>query len=294
MSAIINTPHDAHHHYYYDPAHDPTEDSQYDNGSGFSPTAISHHLSGLLATMQSADSVESSPFLPPAPSDIYDSPYPPAPITQIHSPFMGDLPSAMTPELNFEATPNLPFLTPEMVMGITPALGASPQLDFHRVDSAGSLASISEYPSVPLPFGFPVGLAPPHPLHFVDQSVGHANPKRPISRSHSHSQLNQAWSESTGLLHCDFPGCGMTFTRPHNFRAHASVHAKDRMHPCGKCGARFRRLPDLQRHQRSLHMEQKPFACPHGCGSSFSRKDALKRHLECKSTGVVCAGFRRR
>ncbi|CAG8123792.1 unnamed protein product [Penicillium salamii] len=45
---------------------------------------------------------------------------------------------------------------------------------------------------------------------------------------------------------------------------------------CSRCTRRFKRADHLQRHART-HTKEKPFTCR--CGSSFSRKDLLKRHL---------------
>jgi hypothetical protein len=56
------------------------------------------------------------------------------------------------------------------------------------------------------------------------------------------------------------------------------------------CPARFQRNHDLKRHQRG-HLATRPFAC--SCGKSFSRKDALKRHMlvkvSCAVAGIVSA-----
>ncbi|CEH13492.1 FOG: Zn-finger [Ceraceosorus bombacis] len=48
------------------------------------------------------------------------------------------------------------------------------------------------------------------------------------------------------------------------------------------CPARFQRNHDLKRHQRG-HLATRPFSC--SCGKSFSRKDALKRHMLVKGCG---------
>jgi uncharacterized C2H2 Zn-finger protein len=86
---------------------------------------------------------------------------------------------------------------------------------------------------------------------------------------------------------CSYPQCGMVFNSSKDLRNHVNSHdvsfsyetKNGKSFSCTACGSTFRRLPDLQRHYRSLHSDAKPFVCPHGCGKSFARKDALKRHL---------------
>ena len=102
------------------------------------------------------------------------------------------------------------------------------------------------------------------------------------------------------IFTCSFSDCKEEFTNSRSLRKHMNLHqlasmpyeTEGKSFCCSSCSQKFRRLPDLQRHFKSVHSDAKPFVCPKGCGKSFSRKDALKRHLECKSN-APCAGLRR-
>lgn len=53
---------------------------------------------------------------------------------------------------------------------------------------------------------------------------------------------------------------------------------------CDMCALSFNRQHDLKRH-RDTHSGEKPFLCNGGCGKTFTRKDALKRHQLVKHCG---------
>ncbi|KAF8813789.1 hypothetical protein BYT27DRAFT_7180553 [Phlegmacium glaucopus] len=55
---------------------------------------------------------------------------------------------------------------------------------------------------------------------------------------------------------------------------------------CDLCALSFNRQHDLKRH-RETHTGEKPYLCNGGCGKTFTRKDALKRHQLVKSCGHV-------
>ncbi|CAL1707616.1 unnamed protein product [Somion occarium] len=54
---------------------------------------------------------------------------------------------------------------------------------------------------------------------------------------------------------------------------------------CDMCALSFNRQHDLKRH-RDTHTGEKPFLCSGGCGKTFTRKDALKRHQLVKRCGI--------
>ncbi|KAA1476093.1 hypothetical protein DENSPDRAFT_784367 [Dentipellis sp. KUC8613] len=55
---------------------------------------------------------------------------------------------------------------------------------------------------------------------------------------------------------------------------------------CDMCALSFNRQHDLKRHKET-HSGEKPFLCNGGCGKTFTRKDALKRH-QVRVERVVC------
>ncbi|KDN35505.1 hypothetical protein K437DRAFT_211687, partial [Tilletiaria anomala UBC 951] len=47
---------------------------------------------------------------------------------------------------------------------------------------------------------------------------------------------------------------------------------------CSYCGRAFQRASALQRHCRSAHTKEKPYACEF-CHEAFTRTDLLQRHI---------------
>ncbi|KIY74384.1 hypothetical protein CYLTODRAFT_406012 [Cylindrobasidium torrendii FP15055 ss-10] len=54
---------------------------------------------------------------------------------------------------------------------------------------------------------------------------------------------------------------------------------------CEVCPLSFHRQHDLKRHEKT-HSGSKPYNCNGGCGKTFTRKDALKRHQLVKKCGT--------
>ncbi|KAJ3223637.1 hypothetical protein HK099_000875 [Clydaea vesicula] len=102
--------------------------------------------------------------------------------------------------------------------------------------------------------------------------------------------LEDAKSGSKSFL-CEYTGCSRTFTQYQNLKSHWRCHAEIKKFGCDECSIRFRRLPDLYRHKRSLHRAGKPHQCEL-CGKLFARADALRRHSLSQYKPRGCSGVR--
>ncbi|KAF2217077.1 hypothetical protein CERZMDRAFT_32776, partial [Cercospora zeae-maydis SCOH1-5] len=81
---------------------------------------------------------------------------------------------------------------------------------------------------------------------------------------------------------CQCQQCGKMFQRVYNLRAHMMTHDPQREHPYAceyrGCAKSFVRRTDLVRHEHSVHLKARNFACPM-CRNAFARKDTLRRYL---------------
>ncbi|KAJ4476991.1 hypothetical protein C8J55DRAFT_516335 [Lentinula edodes] len=87
---------------------------------------------------------------------------------------------------------------------------------------------------------------------------------------------------------CPVPGCGSTFTRRFNLRGHLRSHTEERPFVCEwpGCNKGFARQHDCKRHQ-ALHTSKPQSNICQGCKKTFSRLDALNRHLR-SDGGAEC------
>ncbi|RIA96583.1 hypothetical protein C1645_687783 [Glomus cerebriforme] len=78
------------------------------------------------------------------------------------------------------------------------------------------------------------------------------------------------------------PECGRGFNRKFNMQTHRATHDPNRVKPFAcehpNCGSRFTRKHDLKRHINGIHKGEKVHECT-VCRKPFSRKDAWKRHI---------------
>lgn len=120
----------------------------------------------------------------------------------------------------------------------------------------------------------------PSSLPYSSQNSATSSDPRPGGYSHN---------RSLSLPQQNYPSSSMS---NHAYGAHDSQHGQmmvqgidqmqypaspQRPFACDMCALSFNRQHDLKRH-RETHSGEKPFLCNGGCGKTFTRKDALKRH----------------
>ncbi|KAI8853805.1 hypothetical protein BC829DRAFT_439613 [Chytridium lagenaria] len=123
----------------------------------------------------------------------------------------------------------------------------------------------SETPTPTLLLSLPAISRPPRHAYEYEGSVppGGASGSKPIKR-----------------YPCKQPGCNRSFTRLFNLKAHMETHNPDRERSfkCEHCGVAFCRAQDLLRHG-TVHDKTNLMVCPACPTKTFSRKDALRRHI---------------
>ena len=125
------------------------------------------------------------------------------------------------------------------------------------------------YQTIPCPTQSPVHQTGyPHAYPYP-QSSSMSNP--PMGRSHPHAQ-------AYGFPSNDLAEPQYTIPIPQTIGISSDYSTSPgRPYSCDLCALSFNRQHDLKRH-RETHTGEKPYLCNGGCGKTFTRKDALKRH----------------
>ncbi|KAJ3325797.1 hypothetical protein HDU76_013083, partial [Blyttiomyces sp. JEL0837] len=82
-----------------------------------------------------------------------------------------------------------------------------------------------------------------------------------------------------GIHACPYESCNKTYATRRRLNAHKRIHNRERTFDCPvpSCDSSFFRKQDLERHI-TTHTKIRCCVCEF-CGSSFTRMDALKRHV---------------
>lgn len=124
--------------------------------------------------------------------------------------------------------------------------------------------------------------------HNVSPSSAPYPPQNGMSSSDSRSGYTH--SRSLSLPQQGYPSPSMSSNHAYGAHDPPQMVVQDVQYPaspqrpfaCDMCALSFNRQHDLKRH-RETHSGEKPFLCNGGCGKTFTRKDALKRHQVCPS-----------
>ena len=160
-------------------------------------------------------------------------------------------------------------------------------------DRRSSISSMSQYGaySVDSHHGSPGAVAPRSHSHSqsYSHSSSHALPHSP-THSHAYAQQQAMAAHSYGAPLSSSPQSSpamsnMATAQYGSQAAYSQGPVSPSQYPaspprpfaCDLCALSFNRQHDLKRH-RDTHTGEKPFFCNGGCGKTFTRKDALKRH----------------
>lgn len=105
--------------------------------------------------------------------------------------------------------------------------------------------------------------------------------------SHLNHHLKSAHTSIRDYV-CDRPGCGKSFVTGSRLRRHLAAHDGRDKYRCTEyppCDETFRKHSTLQRHIMMVHLNQKPFPCPHTdlntgeqCRMAFDTAGHLRAH----------------
>ncbi|TCD71253.1 hypothetical protein EIP91_011731 [Steccherinum ochraceum] len=156
------------------------------------------------------------------------------------------------------------------------SVSAMPQNAYQAVDRQG------------MPIPVPTGRAHAHsqshsPSHsYSPRSHSHSISSHPYATPSPYSQHSPHQGSMSSIPASQYPP-QVAF----NQQGDSSQYPASPQRPfsCDMCALSFNRQHDLKRH-RDTHTGEKPFLCNGGCGKTFTRKDALKRHQLVKRCGV--------
>ncbi|KAJ7902082.1 hypothetical protein B0H14DRAFT_2669828 [Mycena olivaceomarginata] len=173
-----------------------------------------------------------------------------------------------------------------------------PEAQYYQPSAAELYARSQQGPPPPLGEG-PDGMAPGGPgvNHYPSANgVPRLPPILQVEKQQVTTSATQLASASRrrneAHFVCPVPGCGSTFTRRFNLRGHLRSHTEERPYICDwpNCKKGFARQHDCKRHQ-ALHTAKSQTNVCIGCKKTFSRLDALNRHLR-SDGGAECRAVR--
>ncbi|KAF8813804.1 hypothetical protein BYT27DRAFT_7083946 [Phlegmacium glaucopus] len=190
-------------------------------------------------------------------------------------------------EQPYTQQPSSPTLVPPQPN--MPSQTQSPKLDAFYVSTATELFNQAQQqqqdPSPSTPTAEPVAQSGAGANHYPSSSgVPRLPPILQVEKQQVTTSATQLASASRrrneAHFVCPVPGCGSTFTRRFNLRGHLRSHTEERPYVCEWPGCKkgFARQHDCKRHQ-ALHAAKSQSNICQGCKKTFSRLDALNRHL---------------